>query len=361
MVGSREALQTEALNEWLKLRRGLLVLPTGTGKTKVAIDAIKTIKPRKVLVIVPTEKLRDVTWPDELKKWGLKKKLEIVCYASLAKIKRRTFDLVIMDEAHRITENNRVFFENNKVKYVLGMTATNPKDKYDLLKDICPIVYSASLDQAIDAGAVADYEIEIIYLNLDDKEKYISAGNAKNRFLTTEVGQYKFLNQRINKMRYSGKDVPEFFYMNRMRFIYNLRSKTRLAKDLIERLPEQERLLIFCGSIEQAEEVCDNFYHSKSNDTALSNFITGKINKLSAVKALNEGINIPKIDAALIVQLNSKELDLVQRIGRVLRTDKSKPAKVYILVSIGTQDEVWANKATAYFDQTKIKKTYYGR
>lgn len=356
---SREKIQQEALSKWLIIRRGLLVLPTGTGKTKIAIDAIVETKHKKVLVIVPTEKLRDDTWPKELKKWGWKKKIEIVCYASIAKIKRRSFDLVIMDEAHRITENNKAFFKNNKIKDILGLTATNPKDKYDLLKDICPLIYTVTLDEAIDAGAVADYEIEIVYLKLDDKDKYIQGGNAKNRFFTTEAGQYKFINQRINAMRYSGRPVPEFFYMNRMRFIYNLRSKTQLAKKLLLGL-QDKRTLIFCGSIEQAQEVCPNFYHSKSDDKALEAFMQGKINHLSAVRALNEGINIPKVDTALIVQLNSKELDLVQRIGRTLRTDKEVNAKVIILVSIGTQDENWAEKAIAYFDQTKVKKTYYG-
>lgn len=355
---TRDGLQQEALSEWLKFRRGLLVLPTGTGKSKIAIDAIKETKAKKVLIIVPTQNLRDHNWPLEFAKWKLNhKNIELVCYASIAKIKGRTYDLVIMDEAHRITENNKEFFYQNKVKDILGLTATNPKDKKELLDDICPLIYNIKLDKAISSNAVADYEIEMIFLPLDNKDKYIEAGNPKTRFYQTEEGKYAYINKVINKIRYSGKQVPDFFYMNRMRFLYNLKSKTIAAKQLLEDI-QDVRTLIFCGSIDQAETICPQSFHSKSSDEHLQSFMQEKINHLSCVKALNEGINIPNVECAVIVQLNSKELDLVQRIGRTLRTDKGKAAKIYILVSAQTQDEVWAEKAIQYFDETKITRVW---
>lgn len=353
----KSKIQEKALSEWLITRQGLLVLPTGTGKTKIAIDAIKEVSPKKVLIIVPTQKLRDISWPKEIKKWKLKTKVEIVCYASIAKIIDQDFDLVIADEMHRVTENNIVFFYNNRIKMLLGLTATNPKDKYELLKPICPVIYEMSLDEAINANAVADYRINIIYISLDNKEKYIEAGNKRTKFLTTEEAQYKYMNKIINGIRYSGKQVPDFLYMKRMRFIYNLKSKSKYAKKFIEDL-DYNRLLIFCGSIDQAEYITKYTYHSRTNDKYLKQFIDQKINTLAAVKALNEGINLPLVDTAFIVQLNSKELDLVQRIGRVLRTDKDTPAQIYILVAINTQDEAWVEKATAYFDQAKITRIY---
>jgi superfamily II DNA or RNA helicase len=358
-VKSREEIQTKALSKWLSIRRGLIVLPTGTGKSKVAIDAIKAINPKNILIVVPTTKLRDISWPAELKKWGIRRKIKIVCYVSLPKIVNEKFDLIILDEAHRITERNKEFFKNNKYKYLMGLTATNPRDKYDLIKDICPVIHQIDLDDAIKANAVSDYEINIIYINLDAKDKYIEAGNKKARFMTTEKGHYDYLTKTMNKIRFMRKDVPEFMYMQRMRFIYNLRSKTTYAKKFIEEL-DYNRLLVFCGSIDQANYITDKVYHSQSDDVNLKKFIQGDINILASVKALNEGMNIPNVDTAFIVQLNSKELDLVQRIGRVLRTDKDQIAKIYILVALDTQDEVWANKATAYFDQTKITKIYGG-
>lgn len=73
----KSKIQEKALSEWLITRQGLLVLPTGTGKTKIAIDAIKEVSPKKVLIIVPTQKLRDISWPKEIKKWKLKQKLKL--------------------------------------------------------------------------------------------------------------------------------------------------------------------------------------------------------------------------------------------------------------------------------------------
>jgi superfamily II DNA or RNA helicase len=64
------------------------------------------------------------------------------------------------------------------------------------------------------------------------------------------------------------------------------------------------------------------------------------------------------LDSALIVQLSSKQLDLVQRIGRVLRKRKDHKAKIMILCTIDTQDEKWAKKALEPFDKKKIEYVY---
>src|SRR5688572_3598436 len=53
----------KAANRW-----GLICMATGTGKSKTAIDAIKELinfnSNARVLIVVPTAKLRDKTWKD---------------------------------------------------------------------------------------------------------------------------------------------------------------------------------------------------------------------------------------------------------------------------------------------------------
>ena len=73
------------------------------------------------------------------------------------------------------------------------------------------------------------------------------------------------------------------------------------------------------------------------------------------MNGLNEGHNIEGVDCALVEQLNSNEINLIQRIGRVLRFEENKSGEVWILVAKDTQDEVWASSALKSFKPSKIK------
>lgn len=369
---NREKVQAEALQAVIDNDgSGILCLATGSGKSLIGINYCKYLykdlgKKFKCLLVVPTEKLRDTNWQDEFSKWkGLtiyNNCLDRTCYASLNKIKNKEYDLVLFDEIHRSTPNNFKFFENNVVNNILGLTATYPKDeiKKDLFDKIgLKVVFSYSLDNAVKAGVVAPYKIKVIELTLDDKEKYIKAGSKEKPFLTTEFGQYNYLNTIMQKILYSGKDAPAWLFLKRMHFIYNLKSKTKVAKSIIEQIPKDERTLIFCGSIEQATELCPHRFHSKTDDKDLTSFCKEKINQLACVNALNEGMNIPNLDNAVIVQLNSNELSTIQRIGRCIRHRPGHEATIYILSVIQTQDEKWVKKALENFDSNNIEYLSY--
>ena len=148
----------------------------------------------------------------------------------------------------------------------------------------------------------------------------------------------------------------KFAILGRMQFIYKIPSKTQVIKFLLNKvIPEEDRTIVFCGNINQAEEVCPTFYHSKSGNESYDAFKAEKINRLSCVKAVNEGHNFPGVDSGIIGQLNSKEKDLVQRIGRLIRFRPGHEAHLYIIVSEGTQDEKWLENAIENLDQSKIE------
>src|SRR5210317_1714301 len=87
-----------------------------------------------ILIVVPTEKLRDVNWKEEFAKWSAsyiyENNVERACYVSANKIFNKRYDMVILDEVHNITENNSLFFGQNSAKEVIGLTATMP-DNYE--------------------------------------------------------------------------------------------------------------------------------------------------------------------------------------------------------------------------------------
>ena len=151
--------------------------------------------------------------------------------------------------------------------------------------------------------------------------------------------------------------MQKIWIQKRMQFLYNLESKKDFARKLMKSLSDK-RLLLFCGSINQAEDLYPNTFHSKSSDKGLKKFIDGKESILSCVDALNEGVNIPNVDAAIIVQAKSKQRHMVQRVGRIVRYREGHLGEIYILCAAGTQDETWVTKALSEFDKSAIKHIY---
>ena len=365
----RGIVQEEAKQAVIKNNGGMIAMATGSGKSRVAVELAKyyiNSVDKSLSLIVPTEKLRDENWKEEYSKWNadyLWTPTIRLCYASASKIQNKDFELAILDEGHNITELSSEFFSNNKVERTVLLTATPPSDpiKKEILKSLgINLVYEVTLDQAVRLGFVAPYKITVVSVALDNTTKNIPGGTKLKPFMTTESAAYAYHCKAIQQAMFdktpSGRKRHQFAILRRMQFIYKIPSKTEVIKFLLEKvIPQDDRSLIFCGSIEQAEAVCPNRYHSKSGDKAYNAFKAEEINRLSCVKAINEGHNFPGVDSGIVGQLNSKEKDLVQRIGRLIRYRPGHEAHLYIVVSESTQDEKWLENAVENLDQSKIE------
>ena len=365
----RSIVQEEAKQAIIKNNGGMIAMATGSGKSRVAVEVAKyyiNSIDKSLSLIVPTEKLRDENWKEEYSKWAadyLWSPTIRLCYASASKIQNKDFELAILDEGHNITELSSEFFSNNKVERTVLLTATPPSDpiKKEILKSLgIKLVYEVTLDQAVRLGFVAPYKITVVSVALDNTTKNIPGGTKLKPFMTTESAAYAYHCKAIQQAMFdktpSGRKRHQFAILRRMQFIYKIPSKTEVIKFLLEKvIPQDDRSLIFCGSIEQAEAVCPNRYHSKSGDKAYNAFKAEEINRLSCVKAINEGHNFPGVDSGIVGQLNSKEKDLVQRIGRLIRYRPGHEAHLYIVVSESTQDEKWLENAVENLDQSKIE------
>jgi len=84
-----------------------------------------------------------------------------------------------------------------------------------------------------------------------------------------------------------------------------------------------------------------------------------EINQLAVVEALNEGVNLPEVNGAVIVQLSSSKRDLVQRLGRTIRARPGHKAIIWILVTLGTPDEEWFKNAIESLDKNCIHYLHY--
>jgi superfamily II DNA or RNA helicase len=382
----------------------LLLAATGVGKSKIIIDyidlfndaiSLKYLRNAKVLIVVPTEKLRDINWKEEFIKWTnehLYNRIRLECYASLNKIENQEFDLVVLDECQNITENNSQFFNQNKVTKIIALTATLPPEllKQGILHDLnIKLAYQIDLDTAVKLRLVSPFEILVVRVPLDKTNRIIKAGTKKQPFMTTEYNHYDYLTKQMNKVMFISNRTAiqerqlQFRILARMRFIYDLPSKNEAAHWILDHLLNPEdRTIVFCGSIKQADELANftwsneneyqdthirekgikikHSFHSKSpNDYWYNEFKKGNIKSLCCVNSLNEGHNMGDVDNALMVQINSKELKLIQKLGRMIRYRPNHRGKAIILIAEGTQDEKWLAKATENIDQSKITYTTF--
>ncbi len=361
---------------------GLLAMATGTGKSKCAVDEVselvrqaELLKPvaicPTILLVVPTEKLRDNNWETEFIKWGRVEEYHILdryCYASLNKVKNQIIDLVIFDEGHSLTELNSAFFTSNSIKRVMVLSATPPDPKAEgadvkkvqLFKQFrLKTDFYYPLEQARKDGLVANYEIWVVQTALDDKDKYIEAGPKAKRFYQTEAERYKFLTKMVQKFAIAKNFVMvKVKSLERMRLIANSKEKLDVCKRLLEKC-KGNRILVFGGSIDQIEKLMPGqVYHSKSGKAGhayLEQFMNEEVDVCGTVAAANEGLNIPNLDIGLIAQISSDSRALVQRIGRIIRWRPDHTSVIFIVIAVGTQDEKWLEAAFEGMDKSIIK------
>jgi superfamily II DNA or RNA helicase len=384
--------QSEAVEAWLDSGAvsgccaGTIAGVTGYGKTKVAIDVMMYFhkqgkleewllqyNQKPIILVVPTEELRDTTWPDEIAKFHgvegtrlFKKYVQAVCYASLNTVAGNGL-LLIMDEVHNATANNtkefsRTFFSN----HIIGLSATPPdprrdQSKADIIEKYAPVVYTYTYADALADGIISGFKVTVIGVPMDIYDKYIKGGSEKKGyFMTTESAAYNYANNQFKKAYAmppgaAKSNFIQFVTNKRMHLIYSLKSKVKAAGMLLSKfhVPNKEmRTLVFDQSIERLESLIppEFTFHSKKKYkkgeiSAVHKFMSMENRILGAVNALNEGVNLPHIDIEIVMGCNSNARHTVQRIGRSIRYEEGHTVRIFMLESLGTQDSAWVNEA----------------
>ena len=369
-MGKKEEVQDIVSTRLVNERGGLIIFPTGVGKTKMAIDTLTKLGTfKRALIVTSLAKGRDFTWPDEILKWNPKLacKLDIICYDSMHKYVYSNYDVIIYDECHHVTEAMTGFLEAQKGTFVMAMTATLPtkKEKLHLLFDVLglKIVAQMSVQKAVELGLISPFHITRINMKLDGVKKNVIAGSKKQPFVTTEKDNYNWLTKKIDA--YSNADYGagnnyklwQMFIMKRLHFMNGLQSKVDCSTNIIKKLrseDEKSRILVFSKSINSARAISPYCYHSKTSSKDLDKFIAQSINTLSVVNALNESVNLPDMDAVLMNQLNSSDLVFTQQMGRLIRFRAGFTGTILALVADNTVDENWYCQATNGLTTNKV-------
>jgi superfamily II DNA or RNA helicase len=352
----REEIQEEALKATLGLARCGLGLATGVGKTLVGLLHMeRNFSPLiNILVVAPKVSIFG-SWRFEAEKFGKSKILENVTfttYLSLNKHDPREYDIVYLDECHSLLDSHRKFLESFTGK-ILGLSGTPPKygnsEKGRLVKEFCPIVYSFITDEAVENNILNDYQIIVHELELDQRKNF-TVNIKKGSFMASERQNYGYWSTRIE----NGSGPAHITRVMRMKAMQEYPSKVKYAKKLLESI--NTKCIVFANTQEQADSICTYSYHSKNpqSESNLTAFKDGKIDKLSCVMQLNEGVNIPDLKQGIILHAFGNERKASQRIGRLLRLNPDDKAIVHILCYKNSIDEKWVKEALEGFDQNKV-------
>jgi superfamily II DNA or RNA helicase len=363
----KDEIQNKAVEEWLKTKKGTIEGSTGFGKTFCFFKALlKSCKIGDTILFLAETRQREIDLFVDLEKFekifkvNLKAyNIKFDCYQSAYKWKDLEFDFVCCDEIHdSLSPKYSKFYENNKVKYILGLSATVDRNtsytdedntefnKGELLDKYCPIVFKYTLNDAITDNLTKKLNIFVIYHQLDSIKKTVKAGTKDNEFLTTEKAAYDYWDKEFKKAIFLPDGNSKVFRIRntsaaRAKVLYKMESKIIAIKELLNEL--QGKTLIFSNDIDSLEKVTKNVISGRNSDVKnlkiRHDFERNKIKHIGSFKMLKQGANLTNLDNTIISSYYSKELDTIQRLGRQRNSDAT--GNVFIFLTIGTQEAKW--------------------
>jgi superfamily II DNA or RNA helicase len=361
--------QREAVAAWkAKGNRGVVVLPTGSGKSYVAEMAIMAAQ-RSALVVVPTLDLMNQWYDVLVTAFGAKVGLLGGGYHEIEDLTVSTYDsahihmerlgdrwgLVIFDECHHLPSPTYLTAaEMSIAPFRLGLTATLERSDggEKLLDDrVGPLVYARGIKDL--AGQyLADYDVETVLVDLTPEE---AESYTENRALYKDVIYNSGINMaapdgwgRFLMMSSRSPEGRRAFLAYREQKQVSLASRGKLM--VLEGLFRQhagDRTIVFTNDNDTVYTISRTFLipaitHQtdvKERREVLERFNAGSYPAIVTSRVLNEGVNIPEARVAIILSGTSSVREHVQRLGRVLRRAENKRAVLYEVITRGTVEE----------------------
>ena len=355
---SRDKVQSDALDIAINNKRATLGISMGVGKTRIAINHLEKLYDAfiRVLVVVPKWSVKD-SWIKELelldKKW-VESHIKFTTYLSLNKLNPRDYDVVYLDECHSLLETHETFLSEFKGR-ILGLTGTPPKrgEKLKMVNKYCPVKYTFSVDDAADNDILNNYKIVVHELELSKLKRLKKSTKDGRSWYTSEQSDYDYFTGALGDAQTPKQ--RQYLSIMRMKSMMDYTTKEEYAKGLMNNIGQ--KCIVFANTQAQADRMCKHSYHSKNtaSEDNLQLFSDGRIDKLSCVLQLSEGVTIPNLRQGIIMHAYGNERKSAQRIGRLLRLNPSETATCHILCYKNTQDVKWVNSALSNFDSNKVK------
>jgi len=368
---TREEIHDLALSKIDNTKYMILELITGFGKTKTAIDLINHIcdrvfnreqSPTTILILV-AKTVHKQTWKEEIEKWGGIKSdyITIECYESLKKYDSAYFDIVIADEMQHLSDARLEVLETIHINEAfIGLSATIKKDMRDYFVNAYKAeVIKCGLKEAVEDEVLPEPTVYLLPLSLDTKNYSYRIKKFKRDIITTQQGYYNTISSLIkwykNKFLTSRRERIKNLWLStagkRLKWLSEQKEDVVLA--LLDKFKDC-KTLTFCSSIEQSERLGKYNITSKNKASVknLEMFNLNKIKHITACNILNEGVNLTNCRVGIFCNLNSSEIVVKQRVGRILR---HKSPIIIIPYFKNTREEELVKKMIEDYNKELIK------
>ena len=366
------SFQSEAANIWMSEQRGVVTLPTGAGKTILAVMLIaKTGRP--TLIHVPTIDLM-LQWKEVLNEYfetpiGLLgggvndiQKITVATYDSAlihVSYQGNLFGLLVFDECHHLPGEQYQFTALGSIApFRLGLTATPERSdgKEQVLYDLCgPLCYEVHIDE-LSGRTLAPYVVVTIEVEMNsrEREQYEISRECYIEFLRKARISFQHPNGWSIFLRRTSEspDGRKAFkaYLQQKKLSQASEAKEECLWKLVQK-HKGDRMLVFTQDNDLAYRIGKNFllpvltHHTKisEREAFLTFFKSGVYPILITSKVLNEGVDIPDANVGVIVSGSGSIREHVQRLGRILRARPGKQAMLYEIISKNT-GELFTNQ-----------------
>jgi superfamily II DNA or RNA helicase len=368
--------QREALDAWLRAgARGVIVLPTGAGKTAIGVAAIAKLD-SPTIVVVPTLDLVE-QWQRYLEKeFGVKVGVYGGGEYSLEALTVSTYDsaylrgeelgnrfgLVIFDEVHHLPSTGyshiaEVFACPSR----LGLTATYERED-GLHSELPRLVGGKVFELGVQdlAGThLSPFVTERVYVDLspDEEIEYQRLHRVFRDFLAVrgipmnspaDFARFIMITNRDPGARRA------LLARNRaLDIALNSKSKIVALREILSKNPD-EPTIVFTAHNKLVHAICKEFLipcitylTAKDERTEILDFFReGKYRAVVTSKVLDEGVDVPDATRAVILSGTGSSREFIQRLGRILRKREGKKAKLIEVVSKETSETLmsWRRK-----------------
>lgn len=361
--------QRDAVAAWRAAgRRGIVVLPTGAGKTVVAALAIADTR-RSTLVVVPTLDLLH-QWYDMLATtFGAERvgavgggehrpaDLTVTTYDSaylyLDRLGDR-FGLIVWDEAHHLAAPSAIQAARMALApFALGLTATPVEDERAApVVDVAgPVVYRREIVEL--AGEyLSPYRVvrEKVQLSPEERAAYDAASRRYRDFVAARgirLGGPHGWRRFLEACSRSAEGRAAFAaWREQRRLALAAPRKLEVLARILER-HAGDRVLVFTNQNDAAYEVSRRFlvpaitYQTRPAErrAILEGLRDGSLPVVVTSRVLNEGVDVPSVGVGVVLSGTATVREHVQRLGRILRKVEGKRAVLYEVITEGTTEE----------------------
>lgn len=357
--------QNEAVKKWSeKDYKGVIALPTGSGKTIIGIKAIEILKVPTLVVTFTKDQM--LQWKDTLTRF-LSIRPEIgLYYSSEKKIKPITittyqtaykhiaelgskFDFLIVDEAHHLPADkfrHIALFSIASKRLGLSATPFREDGKHEeLFQYLGGLIFSMTTEELAKRNYLAPYQIIQVKVELkqDEKQKYLELLR-KFRQLSKSLK----IRELLTLAKQGDQQAIEALKVyNELRKLVNLsKSKLEELKEIFEK-EKGKKILVFTQYVEQAKEIAKSYntllltgeVSDKERKAILERFKRMQAGVLVLTTVGDEGLDIPDASVGVIVTGTGSRRQFIQRLGRLLRPKEGKVATLYEIIVKGTAEE----------------------